>query len=52
MEALGGIVLRTLRVDFEDEQIEKEIAARRADFEQLKAEYAQAKEHARIRPPA
>jgi uncharacterized membrane protein len=49
MEALGGVVLRTLRVDFEDEQIQKEIAARRADFEQLKAEYAQAKEQAKTR---
>ena len=49
MEALGGIVLRTLWVEFEDEQIEKEIAARRADFEQLKAEYTQAKEHAKTK---
>ena len=32
MEALGGTVLRTWRADFEDEQIEHEIAARRAEF--------------------
>ena len=42
MESLGGIVLRTWRADFEDEQIAKEVAAQEADFEQLKAEYAQA----------
>ena len=44
MEALGGTVLRTWRADFEDEQIEREITACRADFAQLKAEYAQAKQ--------
>jgi len=42
MQALGGTVLRTWRADFEDEQIAKEVAANKADFEQLKAEYAQA----------
>jgi uncharacterized membrane protein len=42
MEPLGGIVLRTWRDDFEDEQIAKEIAAEKADWEQLRAEYAQA----------
>jgi uncharacterized membrane protein len=42
MEALGGTVLRTWRADFEDEQIATEVAARKADFEQLRAEYAQA----------
>ena len=36
--------MRTWRADFEDEQIEKEVAARRADFEQLKAEYTEAKQ--------
>ena len=44
MEYLGGTILRTWRADFEDEQIEKEVAARRADFEQLKAEYTEAKQ--------
>ncbi|HXV30478.1 MAG TPA: DUF1269 domain-containing protein, partial [Sinorhizobium sp.] len=49
MEALGGTVLRTWRADFEDEQIEKEMAARRADFEQLKAEYGQAAQEAKAK---
>jgi uncharacterized membrane protein len=49
MEGLGGTVLRTWRADFEDEQIEKEIAARRAEFEQLKAEYAQAKQETKAK---
>lgn len=43
MEALNGVVLRTWRADFEDEQLAKDIAADKADFEQLKAEYAHAK---------
>ena len=42
MEPLGGIVLRTWRADFEDEQIAREAAERKADWEQLRAEYAQA----------
>ena len=42
MEALGGIVLRTWRADFEDDQIAKEIAADQADWEMLRAEYARA----------
>jgi uncharacterized membrane protein len=42
MQSLNGAVLRTWRADFEDEQIDQEIAARNADFEQLRAEYAQA----------
>jgi uncharacterized membrane protein len=42
MEASGGTVLRTWRADFEDEQMAKEAAARKADWEQLRAEYAQA----------
>jgi uncharacterized membrane protein len=36
MEASGGIVLRTWRADFEDEQSAKEAAARKADWEQLR----------------
>lgn len=42
MEPLGGTVLRTWRADFEDEQIAKEIAAEKTDWERLEAEYAQA----------
>ena len=42
MESLGGIVLRTWRADFEDEHIAKELAAEKADWEQLRTEYAQA----------
>lgn len=47
MEALGGVVIRTFRTDVEDEQIEKEVAARNAEFEQLKSEYAQATDEAK-----
>jgi uncharacterized membrane protein len=43
MESLGGIVLRTWRADFEDEQTAKEAEARKADWEQLRTEYAQAR---------
>jgi uncharacterized membrane protein len=49
MEALGGTVLRTWRADFEDEQMAREIAALEADFEQLRAEYAQATADAKAR---
>jgi len=42
MEALGGIVIREWRSDFEDAQIEKEVDARRAEFVQLTAEYERA----------
>lgn len=49
MEALGGTVLRTWRADFEDEQIEKEITARRAELEQLKAEFAQARQETKAK---
>lgn len=49
MEALGGTVLRTWRADFEDEQLAKEVAANKADYEQLKAEYAQASAEAKAK---
>jgi uncharacterized membrane protein len=49
MEALGGTVLRTWRADFEDEQIAKEVAAEDAEFEQLRAEYAQASAEAKAK---
>jgi uncharacterized membrane protein len=42
MESLGATVLRTRRADFEDDQIAREVAAQKADFEQLRAELAQA----------
>jgi uncharacterized membrane protein len=42
MEALGGTVAREGRSDFEDAQVEKETAARKAELAQLKAELAQA----------
>ncbi len=49
IEAMGGTVLRTWRADFEDDQIAKEMAASRADFEQLRAEYAKASGEAKAR---
>jgi uncharacterized membrane protein len=42
MEALGGVVLRRARAEFIDSRIEQEIAADRAEFAELKAEYKQA----------
>lgn len=42
MEALGGVVLRRSRAGYADELIERDIAATKADFAQLKAEYEQA----------
>jgi uncharacterized membrane protein len=44
MAALGGTVIRRNRVDVEDEQIQREIAAERAEWEDLKAEMQQANE--------
>ena len=49
MDTLGGTVLRTWRADFEDEQIENEIAAERADLAALKAEYAQARQEVKTK---
>jgi uncharacterized membrane protein len=49
IEGMGGTVLRTWRADFEDEQVAKEVAANRAAFEQLRAEYAQASGEAKAR---
>jgi uncharacterized membrane protein len=42
MEAIGGVVIREWRSDFEDEQIDKEVKARKAELARLKAEFAQA----------
>jgi uncharacterized membrane protein len=44
MEAIGGVVIREWRSDFEDEQIEKEAKAREAELAQLKAEFTRAAE--------
>ncbi len=43
MEALGGVVFRTLKSDVEDERRAREAAARRAELDQLKAEHAKAR---------
>jgi uncharacterized membrane protein len=42
MESLGGIVFRRARAEFVDAQIEREMAADRAEIAKLKAEYNQA----------
>jgi uncharacterized membrane protein len=52
MQAAGGTVLRTWRADFEDEQVAKEAAASKAEFEALKAEYAQASADAKAKVKA
>jgi uncharacterized membrane protein len=44
MEALGGVVIREWRSDFEDVQIQREIDSRKADLAQLKSEFKSAKE--------
>jgi uncharacterized membrane protein len=43
MKALGGKVFRTTRQNIEDEQSARELAALRAEIEQLEAEYAGAR---------
>jgi uncharacterized membrane protein len=52
MEAAGGIVLRTWRADFEDEQIARDVAATQADLEQLSAEFKQATADAKAKVKA
>jgi uncharacterized membrane protein len=42
MDALGGVVFRRARGEFIDAQIERELAAERAEIDALKAEYNQA----------
>jgi hypothetical protein len=42
MDALGGVVFRRARGEFIDAQIERELAAERAELTALKAEYNQA----------
>ena len=47
MEALGGVVFRSTRMEFVDDQMEKDIAALNADLDELDAEYAQASAEAK-----
>jgi uncharacterized membrane protein len=47
MEALGGVVFRTTRMDVLDDQLEKDNAALEADLDELDAEYAQASAEAK-----
>jgi uncharacterized membrane protein len=49
MEALGGTVIREWRVDFVDEQIEKEMKVRQAELTQLKAEFVQTRNEAKAK---
>jgi uncharacterized membrane protein len=42
MEALGGTVFRTWRIDVEDKQIERDIQANRREHQELKEEWNQA----------
>ena len=44
MAAIGGTVLRNWRSNIEDEHAMAEIAARRADYDQLKSEFSSAEE--------
>ena len=47
MEALGGVVLRSTRMEFVDDQMAKDVAALNADLDELDAEYAQASTEAK-----
>lgn len=47
MAAIGGTVLRNWRSDFEDEQAMAEISMRRADYQNLKSEFAYAEERSK-----
>jgi uncharacterized membrane protein len=49
MEAIGGSVVREWRSDFEEAEIEKETAARKAELKQLKAEIAQSNADAKAK---
>jgi len=49
MEAIGGTVAREWRSDFEEAEIAKETAARKAEFAQLKAEMAQSRADAKAK---
>jgi uncharacterized membrane protein len=47
MEALGGVVFRSTRMDFVDDQMERDNAALNADLDEMEAEYAQASAEAK-----
>ncbi len=47
MEALGGVVFRSTRMDFVDDQMEKDVDALNADLDELDAEFAQASAEAK-----
>jgi uncharacterized membrane protein len=49
MEAIGGSVAREWRSDFEEAELEKESAARKAEFAQLTAEMAQSRADAKAK---
>jgi uncharacterized membrane protein len=49
MEAIGGSVAREWRSDFEEAEIAKETAGRKAEFAQLKAEMAQSRADAKAK---
>lgn len=49
MEALGGVVFRSTRMDIVDDQMEKDVAALNADLDELDAEYAQASGEAKAK---
>jgi DNA repair exonuclease SbcCD ATPase subunit len=49
MEAIGGSVAREWRSDFAEAELEKESAARKAEFAQLRAEFAQARADAKAK---
>lgn len=49
MESLGADVLREWSIDVEDEYYEAQIAARKAEMAQLKAEFAQANQEGRAK---
>ena len=44
MEALGGTVIRRYRMDVEDEQLDRELAAAQAEYDELKQELSEAHE--------
>jgi uncharacterized membrane protein len=49
MEALGGVVYRSLRMDVEDAQIERDIEATEREYEELKQEWKQASDDAKAK---
>src|SRR5271165_4601464 len=49
MGAIGGTVVREWRMDFEDEMIEKDVKARKAEIAQLKEEFSHASGEAKAK---